>query len=65
MPHSGGVQGQAGCDFKEPDLLKGVSARAGGWNEMIFKGPFHPKPFCDSLKIAADWCSVKFLYSTR
>lgn len=29
MPHSGGVQGQAGCDFKEPDLLKGVSARAG------------------------------------
>ena len=21
---------------------------AGGWNWMVFEGPFHPKPFCES-----------------
>jgi len=31
---------------------------AGGVDQMSFKGPFQPKPFCDSMILSIYFCSI-------
>lgn len=52
IPVPGGIQGQAGWDFKQPGLEGGVLAfsRKVGTRWSDLKGPFPPKPFHDSLR---------------
>ena len=42
-PIPGGIQGQVGWGFGQPDLLGGSPAHEGGWNQMTFKDPSNPK----------------------
>jgi len=49
-PITGSVQGQVGWGFEQLDLVKDILAhRRWGWKQMIFNGPFQPKPFYDSM----------------
>lgn len=37
-------QGQAGRGSEQPELVEPVPAHGRGGGEMVFKGPFQPKP---------------------
>ena len=49
MPLHGSIQGQAGWGFEQPGLAGGVPAYSRGLELDDLKGPFQPKPFCDSM----------------
>lgn len=55
-PFPGNIPGQAGWGFGWPDLLFLHIAR--GWTRVAFKGPFPPKPFCNSMKQNNDKCLI-------
>jgi len=44
-----GIQGQTGWGYEQPALKGGVLAYSWGLELDDFKGPFQPKPFCDSM----------------
>ena len=43
------LQGQAGWDCEQPGLEGGFPAYSRALGVDDLKGPFQPKPFCDSL----------------
>ena len=49
-PVSGSSQGQAGWGFEQPGPGEVSLSIAGGLELGDLKGPFQPKPFCDSVK---------------
>lgn len=48
-PLPGGIQDQAGWDFKQPGLEEGVPAYRKGLEQDDQKGLFQPKPFYDDI----------------
>jgi len=48
-PLPGSIEGQAGWGFEQPGLEGGVPAYSRGLGLYVLKGPFQPKPFCDSV----------------
>ena len=48
-PIIGNVQVQAACSFEQPGIVKHVTTHNRGMEQLIFKGPFQPKPFFDSM----------------
>lgn len=38
-----------GAALSNPVLWKIPCSQYGGWNWMVFKGTFQPKPFCESI----------------
>ena len=48
-PIPGHIPGEAGRGSERPDQVGDVPAHGRGWDWMSSKGPFQPKPFCDSV----------------
>ena len=49
-PIPGNTQGQVRGGSGQPDPGEDVPAHCRGLGWMAFRGPFQPKPFCDSMK---------------
>jgi len=52
-PILAGIQGQAGCGSGQPGLLVGDPAHSRGLEPDEHCGPFHPRPFYESVKLVS------------